>query len=315
MDRLNATPIPSQPLTELAELLGATLEGEYDFSIEALCTLEPGVAGGLSFLAQGTYAKHLAETQAAAVIVSRDQERPDGFTGCLLRVDYPYGAWAQALDSCGIHPHWGPTTIDPSADIHPSVQVAAGVQIGAHVRIGEGTVLHPNVTIYANSQIGSHCILHAGVVIGADGFGFVPPKKKGEGLRKIKHIGQVIIDDQVEIGANSCVDRAVVGATVIGRGSKLDNLCQIGHNVRIGHSCVLSGQVGIAGSTTIGHGVQIGGQVGIAGHLKIGDRVRIGGKSGVTKSFGSDLEILGYPAVEASVFRRKFAASNMKPSK
>ena len=134
-------------------------------------------------------------------------------------------------------------------------------------------------------------------------------------MRKIKHIGQVIIDDQVEIGANSCVDRAVVGATVIGQGSKLDNLCQIGHNVRIGQSCVLAGQVGIAGSTTIGHGVQIGGQVGIAGHLTIGDGARIGAQSGVHKNIEAGKTVMGSPAVEASVFRRKFAASNMKPSK
>ena len=175
-------------------------------------------------------------------------------------------------------------------------------------------MIHPNVTLYPFTEIGAHCILHSGTVIGSDGFGFAPPReKKRRAWEKIKHIGQAILADHVEIGANSCIDRAVVGATYIGQGTKLDNLCQIGHNVRIGESCVLAGQVGIAGSTTIGHGVQIGGQVGIAGHLTIGDYTRIGGKSGVTRSFGSNMEILGYPAEEASIFRRKFAASNMKP--
>jgi UDP-3-O-[3-hydroxymyristoyl] glucosamine N-acyltransferase len=217
------------------------------------------------------------------------------------------------LDIYGTHIGWGSEAIDPSADLHPSVQLAPGVTIGAGVKIGAGTVLHPGVTIYPHSTIGAHCILHAGVVIGADGFGFAPPSKAQDGLQKIKHIGHVVLGDHVEIGANSCVDRAVVGATAIGHGTKLDNLCQIGHNVQIGMHCVLAGQVGIAGSTTIGHGVQIGGQVCIAGHLKIGDFTRIGGKSGVTRSFGSNLEVLGYPAVEASVFRRNFAASNMKP--
>ena len=281
MDRLNATPIPSQPLTELAELLGATLEGECDFSIEALCTLEPGVAGGLSFLAQGTYAKHLAETQAAAVIVSRDQERPDGFTGCLLRVDYPYGAWAQALDSCGIHPHWGPTTIDPSADIHPSVQVAAGVQIGAHVRIGEGTVLHPNVTIYANSQIGSHCILHAGVVIGADGFGFA---KDGPDWVKIAQLGGVIIGDYVEVGAGTTIDRGALDNTIIGDGVKLDNQVQIAHNVVLGDYTAIAGCTAIAGSTKLGKHCTIAGACGITGHLTLVDGVHVTAMSLVTHS-------------------------------
>ena len=168
---------------------------------------------------------------------------------------------------------------------------------------------------YALSFYGNWCALHP-ALWHRDWFGWIwicPAAKKSAGLEKIKHIGQAILADHVEIGANSCIDRAVVGATYIGQGTKLDNLCQIGHNVRIGESCVLAGQVGIAGSTTIGHGVQIGGQVGIAGHLTIGDYTRIGGKSGVTRSFGSNMEILGYPAEEASIFRRKFAASNMKP--
>jgi UDP-3-O-[3-hydroxymyristoyl] glucosamine N-acyltransferase len=313
MDRLSATPIAEKALLDIANALGATLEGPSDVRITNLCTLEPGEEGGLSFLAQGAYAKHLCECKAAAVIVNLKQERPEGFVGSLLRVANPYEAWSRALDFYGTHLSWGPEAIDPSAEIHPSVQLAHGVTIGAGVRLGHGTVVHPGVTIYPNSIIGAHCILHAGVVIGADGFGFAPPSKAQDGLQKIKHIGHVVLGDNVEIGANSCVDRAVVGATAIGHGTKLDNLCQIGHNVQIGMHCVLAGQVGIAGSTIIGHGVQIGGQVGIAGHLKIGDFTRIGGKSGVTRSFGSNLEVLGYPAVEASVFRRNFAASNMKP--
>jgi len=313
MDRLSATPIAEQALLDIANALGATLEGPSDVRISNLCTLEPGEEGGLSFLAQGAYAKHLCECKAAAVIVNLKQERPEGFEGSLLRVANPYEAWSRALDIYGTHIGWGSEAIDPSADLHPSVQLAPGVTIGAGVKIGAGTVLHPGVTIYPHSTIGAHCILHAGVVIGADGFGFAPPSKAQDGLQKIKHIGHVVLGDHVEIGANSCIDRAVVGATAIGHGTKLDNLCQIGHNVQIGMHCVLAGQVGIAGSTTIGHGVQIGGQVGIAGHLKIGDFTRIGGKSGVTRSFGSNLEVLGYPAVEASVFRRNFAASNMKP--
>ncbi len=313
MDRLNATHISPQSIGVLAASVGAQVEGECGQDISSFCTLEPGIPNGLSFLAQGTYAKHLCECQASAVLVGRNHVRPEGYQGCLLRVESPYHAWAHLLNRFGSHIFWGKEAIDPRANIHPSVQLSPGVRIGAYVLIGEGTVIHPNVTLYPHTEIGAHCILHAGTVIGSDGFGFAPPRKGGVGLEKIKHIGQVILEDHVEIGANSCIDRAVVGATFIGQGTKLDNLCQIGHNVRIGQSCVLAGQVGIAGSTTIGQGVQIGGQVGIAGHLTIGDYTRIGGKSGVARSFGSNMDILGYPAEEASIFRRKIAASKMKP--
>jgi len=313
MDRLNATRISPQSISVLAATVGAQIEGECAIDITYLCTLEPGHEGGLSFLAQGTYAKHLGECQASAVLVGPKQVRPDGYRGCFLRVESPYHAWAQILHQFGNHSVWGSEAIDPTADIHPSAQLAPGVRIGAHVKIGEGTVIHPNVTLYPFTEIGAHCILHSGTVIGSDGFGFAPPRKKSAGLEKIKHIGQAILADHVEIGANSCIDRAVVGATYIGQGTKLDNLCQIGHNVRIGESCVLAGQVGIAGSTTIGHGVQIGGQVGIAGHICIGDGARIGAQSGVHKNIEPGKTVMGSPAVEASIFRRKFAASNMKP--
>ena len=313
MDRLSASQIEPIALSALAAALAATVDGHSDEHITALCTLEPGVLGGLSFLAQGPYAKHLAESGATAVIVGKQQSRPEGYQGTLLRVDHPYHAWSKALDLLGKPSPWSEENIDPTATIHPSVQLGPGVKIGAHVRIGEGSVLHPNVTVYPHTEIGRYCTLHAGVVLGADGFGFAPPKSAKEGLVKIHHIGQVILGDQVEIGANSCIDRAVVGATVIGTGTKLDNLCQIGHNVQIGQHCVLAGQVGIAGSTTIGHGVQIGGQVGIAGHLTIGNGVRIGAQSGVHKNIEDGKTVMGSQAVEASVFRRKFAASNMKP--
>ncbi len=196
MDRLSATPIAEQALLDIANALGATLEGPSDVCITNLCTLEPGEEGGLSFLAQGAYAKHLCECKAAAVIVNLKQERPEGFEGSLLRVANPYEAWSRALDSYGTHTGWGSEAIDPSADLHPSVQIAPGVTIGAGVKIGAGTVLHPGVTIYPHSSIGANCILHAGVVIGADGFGFAPPSKAQDGLRKIKHIGHVVLGDE-----------------------------------------------------------------------------------------------------------------------
>ena len=168
MDRLNATRISPQSISVLAATVGAQIEGECAIDITYLCTLEPGHEGGLSFLAQGTYAKHLGECQASAVLVGPKQVRPDGYRGCFLRVESPYYAWAQILHQFGNHSVWGSEAIDPTADIHHSAQLAPGVRIGAHVKIGEGTVIHPNVTLYPFTEIGAHCILHSGTVIGSD---------------------------------------------------------------------------------------------------------------------------------------------------
>ncbi|CAI8386868.1 MAG: UDP-3-O-acylglucosamine N-acyltransferase [Owenweeksia sp. TMED14] len=312
MDRLTATPIAPVFLSLICEFIGAEIESEKNIEVSSFCTLFPGERGGLSFLANSSYTKLLKKTKASVVIMNHDQECPEGFTGICIRVDESYSTWGILLQKFGEHYPWTHEPIAESAEIHPSAKIAHGVTIGNNCVIGENVILHPNVTIYPNTKIEKNSILHSGVVIGADGFGFAAPNPTETKLRKICHIGHVIINDNVEIGANSCVDRAVVGATVIGSGTKLDNLCQIGHNVQIGVGCVLAGQVGIAGSTKIGNYVQVGGQAGFAGHIEIGDFVKIGAQSGVHKNVGKGKIIMGSPAIDAAVFRRKFAASNMK---
>jgi UDP-3-O-[3-hydroxymyristoyl] glucosamine N-acyltransferase len=186
--------------------------------------------------------------------------------------------------------------------------LAPGVQLAEDVVVGPRSVLNPGVVLYPGTVVGADCILHANVVLGSDGFGFVPPHSDSAGWTKIPHLGRVRIGDGVELGSGTCVDRAVVGETVIGNGSKLDNLCQIGHNVRIGAHCVLAGQVGVAGSSVLEDYVVVGGQAGIAGHITIGRGARIGAQSGVAKSLAPGAEVLGSPAVDAREFRRFFAA-------
>ena len=311
MDRLTATPIKSVNVSILAKAIGAEYLGD-DIQITSFCTLSPGEPGGITFLANGAYSKKLKDTKASVVIISQKQDCPENFNSICLRVGNPYSAWGKLLLKFGEKVFWSNEAISESASIHETAKIAPGVIIGANSIIGKNVIIHPNVTIYPNSKIGDNAILHSGVVVGADGFGFALPQLPETSLQKISHIGHVIINENVEIGANSCIDRAVVGATLIGTGTKLDNLCQIGHNVQIGVGCVLAGQVGIAGSCIIGNHVQIGGQVGIAGHIEIGDFVRIGAQSGVHKNVEKGKTIMGSPAIDASKFRRKFAASNMK---
>ncbi len=270
MDPLGASPLPARRASEWATVLGGTLEGP-DLVVEAACTLDFGFAAGLSFLANPSYRRAWAASAAGVVLADLNTPVPNGYRGSVLRVANPYAAWAEVLSS-GIHPvAWTadrPAGVDPSAD----------------------------------------CILHANVVLGSDGFGFVPPHGSAAGWTKIPHLGRVRLGDHVELGAGTCVDRAVVGETVVGDGSKLDNLCQIGHNVRIGRHCVLAGQVGVAGSAVLEDYVVVGGQAGIAGHLTVGRGSRIGAQSGVAKSLAPGSEVLGSPAVDAREFRRLFAA-------
>jgi len=304
MDPLGASPLPPRTASAWAADLGGVLEGP-DAELHFACTLESGSEGGISFIANPSYRKAWAQSSASAVVAALETPRPEGFVGAVVRVANPYAAWAHILGS-GIQPvEWSidrPVGVDPSAVVHPGVHLAENVTVGAR------TVLHPGVVLYPGTVVGADCIIHANAVVGADGFGFVPPQGEQPGWTKIPHLGRVRIGNGVELGAGTCVDRAVVGETLIGDGCKIDNLCQIGHNVRIGAHCVLAGQVGIAGSTVLEDYVLVGGQAGIAGHLRIGRGARIGAQSGVGKSVPAGTEVLGSPAVDAREFRRLFAA-------
>ena len=304
MDPLGASPLPPRRASAWAADLGGSLHGP-DIELRFACTLEAGSEGGISFIANASYRRAWAKTAASVVLASPSETVPEGFAGSVLRVANPYAAWAAMLASGQKTVAWAssrPAGVDPSAIIHPGVHLADDVVIGAR------TVLHPGVVLYPGSEVGSDCILHANVVLGADGFGFVPPHGTAAGWTKIPHLGRVRIGNHVELGAGTCVDRAVVGETVVGDGCKIDNLCQIGHNVRLGAHCVLAGQVGIAGSSVLEDYVVVGGQAGIAGHLRIGRGARIGAQSGVGKSVPAGTEVLGSPAVDAREFRRLFAA-------
>ncbi len=304
MDPLGTSPLPPRRASVWANALGGSLHGP-DAELRFACTLEAASEGGISFIANASYRRAWAKTAASVVLASPSETVPEGFAGSVLRVANPYAAWAAVLASGQKTVAWAssrPAGVDPSAIIHPGVHLADDVVVGAR------TVLYPGVALYPGSVVGSDCILHANVVLGADGFGFVPPHGTTAGWTKIPHLGRVRIGNHVELGAGTCVDRAVVGETVVGDGCKIDNLCQIGHNVRLGAHCVLAGQVGIAGSSVLEDYVVVGGQAGIAGHLRIGRGARIGAQSGVGKSVPAGTEVLGSPAVDAREFRRLFAA-------
>jgi UDP-3-O-[3-hydroxymyristoyl] glucosamine N-acyltransferase len=304
-------------LRDLARQLGAELVGDGDVLVTGVAGLEHAGDGDITFLAARDRVEQLAECPAIAVIIGPDlvADRP------ALRVADPYGAFAQLLGSqemdvdrvfpLGIHPT---AVVDPTADVSQAAAIGPYCVIGGGTVIGEGTrlgahvVLGPEVTVGRDGRfhagvcvrercrVGDRVILHANCVIGSDGFGYRPGP---DGLMKIPQVGVVVLEDDVEVGAGTCVDRATVGQTVIGRGTKLDNLVQIGHNVVIGSHCAISAQTGISGSCRLGDGVVMGGQVGLADHLVIGDGVKVGAKSGLHRDTPAGSEVFGYPALDA----------------
>lgn len=291
-------------LGELAEAIGAELVGDANTAIRAVNTLEEARPGEVSFLANAKYAKQLQTTEASAVIVA------PGVTSnrvALLKSKDPYYAFAQTMvllhghrkhSHSGTHPG---AHVDPTATIGDGTILYPGVYVGPRARIGRDCVLHPNVVVYEDCIIGDRVIIHANSSIGPDGFGYAAH----DGLHhKIPQTGNVIVEDDVEIGANAAIDRAVLGSTVIGRGTKIDDLVAIGHNARIGPHGILVALVGVAGSVTVGHHVTLAGQVGVAGHLKIGDNVTIGAQSGVVNNVPDQSTLLGSPAMPISQARR-----------
>jgi UDP-3-O-[3-hydroxymyristoyl] glucosamine N-acyltransferase len=302
-------------LNDLAPLLGCEIRGDGSLDVRRVAGIESAGPGDLTFLANPKYAAHLRTTRATAVIVSAEVEAP---IACLVSKN-PYLAYARA--AALLHPLPSPEPgIHPSAQIHPTAVLGEGVHVGAlavvgpGARVGSRSVLHPHVVLYAEVELGEECVLHSGVqirercrlgdrvvvqngaVIGSDGFGFA--RDEAGRYQKIPQVGIVVLEDDVEIGALVAIDRAALHETRVGRGTKIDNLVQIGHSVSIGSDTVLAGQVGIAGSTRIGSRVTLAGQVGVAGHLTVGDGVIASAQSGIPSSVEAGAFVSGYPAID-----------------
>lgn len=321
---------------QIAAYTEGTIEGNANATITTFAKIEEGVPGAISFLANPKYEHYLYSTKSSVVLVSKDFKPTEPVSATLVRVDNPYESVAKLLQLYESM-QAKRTGIDSLAFIHPSAKIGKDCYIGPFVAIaenvviGDGTVIHPHATIGRNAKVGDNCeiysnaviyhdcivgnrcILHAGSVIGADGFGFAPT---AEGYEKIPQIGIVTIEDDVEIGANACIDRSTMGTTIIHKGVKLDNLVQIAHNVEVGAHTVMSSQTGVAGSAKIGEWCMFGGQVGIAGHITVGNRTMIGAQSGVSggnmvKNGG--VTLMGYPAVESGIFARQAAAAKQLP--
>ena len=306
-------------LRELAAEIGATVEGgDPETKISAVNTLEDAGPGEVSFLSNAKYVRLLDTTRASAVIAAGGVRSN---RVALLRTADPYFAFRQAVvkfHGYRKHPHDGihPSAhVDPTANVGEGTVVYPGVYIGPRARVGRDCILYPNVVIYDDCVLGDRVILHAGTSIGHDGFGFSTHREKdAETLHyKIPQVGNVIVEDDVEIGANCAIDRATLGSTVIGKGTKFSNLISIGHGTCIGPHGLLVGLVGIAGSTKVGHHVTLAGQVGIAGHLEIGDGVVVAAQSGVINDVPDQTTLMGAPALPASQARRVYAVFTQLP--
>ncbi|MCC8072252.1 MAG: UDP-3-O-(3-hydroxymyristoyl)glucosamine N-acyltransferase [Bacteroidales bacterium] len=319
---------------QIAALVNGDIEGNGDVMINDFAKIEEGRPGAISFLANPKYTHHIYTTASSAVLVKRDFVAEEPVTTTLIRVDDPYATIARLLTMVqemltpprhgveqpsfiaegveipadayvGAFAYIGRgSKIGAGAQIYPQAYVGDGVEIGAH------SVLYPGAKVYQGCKIGQRCIIHAGAVIGSDGFGFAPVEG---GYEKIPQMGVVVIDDDVEIGANTTIDRAMMGATKIHRGVKLDNLIQIAHNCEVGEWTVMASQCGVAGSSKVGSHCMFGGQVGISGHITIGDRVQLGAQSGVPKSIPSDQRMIGSPPQPMTDFGRQVAALKYLP--
>lgn len=327
--------------SDLAKLIGAELLGPGDVIVDRIETLELAQPGALTFIRSHRFAKMWPASKAAAAVISRDIPlaslvpdfdpsapnfpRPllvvQDVDNALIEVAEPFTPRATAA-SFGVHPRAfvaQDAAIDPSASVGPGCTVMSGATLGPGVilvgnvfvgegaKLGKGTLVHPNVSILDRCILGDFCIIHSCTSIGADGFGY-RPAPDGRGLVKIPHIGNVVIGNHVEIGANSCVDRAKFGSTTIGDGTKIDNLVQIGHGCHIGRSCVICGTAGLSGSVTLGDGVMLGGGVGVADNVEVGSGARIAAFSGVTGHVPAGATYMGAPAGPVSEWRRSYAA-------
>lgn len=312
---------------KIAGILNGTVEGDPHVSVNNVSKIENGAKHTLTFLGNPKYEEYIYNTGASVCLVGRDFEPkenlPAGLT--LIKVDNVYECFGKLLgfyqeqflpareisDKAHVHPsakigknvYIGEfASIGRDCEIGDGVFIYPGVRIGIKSKIGEGSIVFGSAQLYYGCEIGKHCTIHSGAIIGADGFGFSPGSANN--YQKIPQIGNVILEDHVEIGANTCIDRATLGSTIIRKGVKLDNLIQIGHNVEIGENTVIAGQTGIAGSTKIGKNCMIGGQVGIIGHIEIGDEVKIAAQSGIGKSLENGAIVQGSPAIPILEFKK-----------
>lgn len=322
---------------QIAAYINGTVEGDANAVINNFAKIEEGVPGAISFLANPQYEHFLYETRSSVVLVNEDFKPAQPVSATLIRVKNAYEAVSKLLQ---LYESMKPKRtgisslafIAETAKVGKDVYIAPFVAIGDGAEVGDGAELHPHATIgprakvgkntimYSNSVVyhdcvvGDRCILHAGCVIGADGFGFAPT---AQGYEKIPQIGIVTIEDDVEIGANTCIDRSTMGSTIVHKGVKLDNLVQIAHNVEVGSHTVMSAQVGVAGSCKVGEWCMLGGQVGVAGHITLGDRVYAGAQSGLSggrKLKEGNCTVMGYPAIDHQNFARSAAAYKNLPN-
>lgn len=326
-------------VAEIAAWLNGDVVGNASVEIVRVAKIEEAGAGDLTFLANQKYERYLATTKASAILVSKQQDLralANRETIACIRVDDPYGSFARVLERLTPKLNPFPEGVHPSAQIAPTAQIGKDVVLGAYTVIDEGAVVgegtkishgcvvgrnvhigaqcrfYPRVTVYHHCRIGNRVTIHSGTVIGSDGFGFAP--RPDGTYEKIPQLGIVVIEDDVEIGANCSIDRATLGETIIRRGVKIDNLVQIGHNCSVGEHTVIAAQTGLAGSTKIGNRVMVGGQVGFAGHLEVADDTIIMAQSGVTKSITQPGQTyFGYPAKEIKKARRIEAALRSLP--
>ena len=311
--------------SQLAAIVNGTVEGDENVKVSTFARIEEGHSGALSFLANPKYTHHIYSTDSSVVLVKKDFTPEQPVKATLIRVDDPYATVAHLLEmvtqmskveKVGIEtPSFISEGVDVPEDAYvgafayigkgvnlaPGVKIYPQVYIGDGCEVGEGTVLYAGVKIYAGCKVGKRCIIHSGAVIGADGFGFAPIDG---GYEKIPQTGNVEIEDDVEIGANTTIDRAMMGATRIGKGVKLDNLIQIAHNCSVGEHTVMAAQAGVAGSAKIGAHCMVGGQVGFVGHISIADGTQIGAQSGVSKPTKPGDRVMGSPAVDMGEYAR-----------
>ena len=313
--------------TQIAEILDGKVEGNPEVEVSGLAKIEEGTKGTLTFLANPKYSSFIYSTEASICVVSESFEAEQKIDTTLIRVEDPYQSFSKLLElynqvklnKMGIET---PSFVSGSVNYGENIYIGAFSYIGKNVQIGDDVKIYPNsyigdnvsigdnvivfagAKIYSESVIGNYCVIHSGSIVGADGFGFAP-KDEG-GYQKVPQIGNVVLEDFVDIGAGTTIDRATLGSTIIRKGVKLDNQIQIAHNVEIGENTAIAAQTGIAGSTKIGKNCIIGGQVGIVGHLQIGDRVKIQAQSGIGRNVKDDEVLQGSPALSYSDYNKSY---------